>query len=481
MIDDEEARENFMKDICTFLRKFSRISFGVMPKVLSIAWERFGEIKDALTDEQYQQEDIQELMSKLLEDVRNISEELSKYINCPSWNRPTIFFDDDDEYTIIYSKPKAITPDLPIEEPDNSLSMGDEHLDTIPSVEILVPIPSEFEGISDDTCDVPVCDDSSTFDALSNHSEILSDSNNNDTSSDDGDFEYIEYVSLEVVNDVDQEEKEFDLEDIFQIQDVILREKLLNVERLITNIKSLTDNPTPDLVLKSSTSFPIPVTDSDSFFEESDTSFSHLDNSLPEFETFNDHTEETRSGSTTTHDNNSLPEYDSFLFEIEPDQGGLSSVVISDNSNDPILELPEFESFHFDRYPSFLRLPPELPDVEIVLNFEPDTPVINNFYELNEDKCFDLEGGEIVLSPNVEDGDSFTFALVSHLPYGLSFSFTTPSGVKMSFLTPNQVGHLHLEPVASHQDGTFMCFNVCPNINENPIEIFSSTLSSMTN
>ncbi|GJR30830.1 hypothetical protein Tco_1107062 [Tanacetum coccineum] len=59
MIDDEEARENFMEDICTFLRKFSRISFGVMPKVLSIAWERFGEIKDALTDEQYQQEDIQ--------------------------------------------------------------------------------------------------------------------------------------------------------------------------------------------------------------------------------------------------------------------------------------------------------------------------------------------------------------------------------------------------------------------------------------
>ncbi|GKB21385.1 hypothetical protein Tco_0855308 [Tanacetum coccineum] len=35
--------------------------------------------------------------------------------------------DDDDDYTI------AITPVLPIEEPDNSLSMGDEHLDTIPT------------------------------------------------------------------------------------------------------------------------------------------------------------------------------------------------------------------------------------------------------------------------------------------------------------------------------------------------------------
>ncbi|GJZ51083.1 hypothetical protein Tco_0605598 [Tanacetum coccineum] len=155
MIDDEEARENFMKDICTFLRKFSQ--------------------------------DIQELMSKLLEDVRNISEELSEYINCPSWNRPIFYDNDDDEYTIIYSKPKAITPDLPTGEPDNSLSMGDEHLDTIPSVENLVPILSEFEGISEDTCDVPFCKDPSIFDALNDHFEILSDSNDDGTSSDDND------------------------------------------------------------------------------------------------------------------------------------------------------------------------------------------------------------------------------------------------------------------------------------------------------
>ncbi|GJW11620.1 hypothetical protein Tco_1577447 [Tanacetum coccineum] len=49
---------------------------------------------------------------------------------------------------------------------------------------------------------------------------------NDDTSSDDDDFEDVEYVSLEEVND-DQEEKEFDLDDILQIQEVILREKLL--------------------------------------------------------------------------------------------------------------------------------------------------------------------------------------------------------------------------------------------------------------
>ncbi|GKE74377.1 hypothetical protein Tco_1536418, partial [Tanacetum coccineum] len=231
---------------------------------------------------------------------------------------------------------------------------------------------------------------------------------NDDTSRDDDDFENIECVILEEVNDVDQEEKEFDLEDIFQIQDVILREKLLNVHRLISNIESLKVNPTPDRVLESPSPFPIPIADSDSFLEESDTSLSHLDNSLPEFETSSDHTEETRSGSTTTHANYSLPEYDSFLFEIEPDQEGLTSI---DNSNNTLLELPEFESFHFD--PSFPRPPPEPPDVEICLQFELDAPVIDNFNELNDDQ----RGSEIDFSQNVEDDDSFTFVIRTFLPF----------------------------------------------------------------
>ncbi|GJT65715.1 hypothetical protein Tco_1017195 [Tanacetum coccineum] len=102
-------------------------------------------------------------INKLLEDLKIISEELAEFINSPSWNRPTFYDVDDDEYTIIYRSSKAITPDLSIEEPDKSLSMGDEHLSTIPetksneviksSVENLVPIPSESEGISDDTDD----------------------------------------------------------------------------------------------------------------------------------------------------------------------------------------------------------------------------------------------------------------------------------------------------------------------------------------
>ncbi|GJW05539.1 hypothetical protein Tco_1564395 [Tanacetum coccineum] len=83
-------------------------------------------------------------------------------------------------------------------------------------------------------------------------------------------------------------------------------------------------------MLKSPSTFPIPVEDSDSFFKKFDTSLSYSDNSLPEFETFSDHTEKTNSGSTTTHADNSLPEYDSFLFETGPDQGELTSVVMGE-------------------------------------------------------------------------------------------------------------------------------------------------------
>nr|GEW46257.1 hypothetical protein [Tanacetum cinerariifolium] len=73
---------------------------------------------------------------------------------------------------------------------------------------------------------------------------------------------------------------------------------------------------------------------------ESDNSLS--DNFSPEFETFCDHTEETRSGNTTTHAHNSLLEYDSFCFKIEPDQERLINVmkndISDDSSNDPLLE-----------------------------------------------------------------------------------------------------------------------------------------------
>ncbi|GKF91119.1 hypothetical protein Tco_0274820, partial [Tanacetum coccineum] len=86
-------------------------------------------------------------------------------------------------------------------EPEDSLSMVDEHLSTIPkkesdevinsSVEDLVPIPSESEDTSrsDSECDLPFCDDSPPLDVLRGNfmtfSNPLFDSNDYFTSSDD--------------------------------------------------------------------------------------------------------------------------------------------------------------------------------------------------------------------------------------------------------------------------------------------------------
>ncbi|GJU98857.1 hypothetical protein Tco_1328128 [Tanacetum coccineum] len=64
------------------------------------------------------------------------------------------------------------------------------------------------------------------------------------------------------------------------------------------------------------------------------------------FETFSDHTEKTGSGSTTTHADNSLPEYDSFLFETEPGQGELTSVVIEDILGEPRVYVPNVLPTH---------------------------------------------------------------------------------------------------------------------------------------
>ncbi|GKD50537.1 hypothetical protein Tco_1279513 [Tanacetum coccineum] len=102
----------------------------------------------------------------------------------------SIFFDDDDDdddeestiplNEIIYQIPpsNAITPVLLTMEAEDSLIIGDENLSTIlekepdefikPSVEDLVPIPSEFEDTSDNDseCVLPFCDDSPPLDVL---------------------------------------------------------------------------------------------------------------------------------------------------------------------------------------------------------------------------------------------------------------------------------------------------------------------------
>nr|GEY22665.1 hypothetical protein [Tanacetum cinerariifolium] len=227
----------------------------------------------------------------------------------------------------------AIAPILSTKEPECSLTMRYEHPITTletesdeiikSSVEELVPISNECEVTSEDKreCDVLVCEDSSTFDVCDNHFDILSDSNyDDDISSDDVAFEDIEYieaslpdpklVSLEEENDVHQEEEEFNLEDI---QDVILHEKLVSINRLIVNIESLNDNPTPDR----------------SFEFEDNPSFLRPPPEAPDAE-----------------------------FDFEPDAGEQISVVINNNDELECLdqrgEIDEFKNVEDDDYFPFI-------------------------------------------------------------------------------------------------------------------------------
>nr|GEV40895.1 hypothetical protein [Tanacetum cinerariifolium] len=255
---------------------------------------------------------------------------------------------DDKDYVI------AVTPSLSTEEPDNSLSMGDEHLDTIlvtesdefvkSSVENLISILSEFEGIPDNMCDVPFHENSSPLDVSKDQFEHFSDSNDEFSSNDDDSFsidniEYVEashldseLVGLEVMEIVIPEVGGIDDDIHLTIKDDILREKLLNINLLIANIEALNDNPTPsfDFMTKSSS------TSLNSLLEETNT----FDNSLPEFETFCFDVEEISSGSTTTRSDICLLEYEAFYDDHIKEISSGSTTTHSDSSL--------YDSFIFD-------------------------------------------------------------------------------------------------------------------------------------
>nr|GEV26312.1 hypothetical protein [Tanacetum cinerariifolium] len=240
--------------------------------------------------------------------------------------------------------------------------MGDEHLDTIPatesdefikfSVENLVPIPSETEGIPGNMCDVPFHDNSPPLDVSKDQFEDLSDSNDDSTSIDNDSFsidniKYVEasppdseLVSLEVMEIVIPEVGGIDDDILLTIKDDILREKLLNINLLIANIEPLKDNPTPSsnfMTKSSSTSL--------NFLLEKANTF---DNSLPKYETFCFNLEEISSGSTTTRSDISLPDYEAFYDDHVKEISSGSTTTHSDSSL--------YDSFIFDH--SIIPFPP---------------------------------------------------------------------------------------------------------------------------
>nr|GFA49208.1 hypothetical protein [Tanacetum cinerariifolium] len=252
----------------------------------------------------------------------------------------------------------AVTPSLPTEEPVNSLSMGDEHLDTISetesdefiksSIENLIPIPKEVDAFLD-------VEDGPTLSQFPQS-----------------------YLDPE--------------------GDILLLEAFLN------------DDPSLDFKTKSSSISLNSLLEENNTFDNSSPEFeifcfdveeissgsttTRSDISLPEYEVFyDDHVKEISSGSTTTHSDSPLyesfifdlsikpfppadrsdfyefadefihfispPEYDCFLFKIEPNSGDFTMDVVEDISP--------------TREPKVHNALPTHPTLQLNLKFQPSS------------------------------------------------------------------------------------------------------------
>nr|GEW86842.1 hypothetical protein [Tanacetum cinerariifolium] len=134
-----QARENLMEAIQAFLKKYDQMPPKEKIMALLLAEKRFLKIKQALEEEHNQPKNIQELLLKLINDLKILNgiqlkqEEQAAKVSSQYW-KPPIFDNDDDEEK-------------------------DEHLNTIPdtesdeenesSVKDLNLTPSESEDLSD--------------------------------------------------------------------------------------------------------------------------------------------------------------------------------------------------------------------------------------------------------------------------------------------------------------------------------------------
>ncbi|GJU02036.1 hypothetical protein Tco_1112374 [Tanacetum coccineum] len=351
-----------------------------------------------------QSEEVQELLSKLVQDLQSINEELAEYINTPSWNLPTSSYDDDDdEYSFatqeyLMTCSTEIIPDSP---KTDSLIMVDKHLDTIPetkseeiiksSVENLVQNPSKSEDECE--CDVPDYDDSqmTNFSTFSN--PLFDDSTSSDDNSSHDEvihemsfitysnplFDLDEEIISSEFNPIYNEDPDstpkidrFDTEsyllgdtlmasspkvdstlDEFAGELITIPPRIVNREHeeyISMMERLLYDNSTPrppeafqansDTIIESLPTFPIPVEDSDSLREEIDI-FPGPDDFIPPGIESDDYDSEDDDNST------SLTEFESIHVDY-PNLGDSTINVVEDIPVDVPNILPTHPTLHMD-------------------------------------------------------------------------------------------------------------------------------------
>nr|GEZ78121.1 hypothetical protein [Tanacetum cinerariifolium] len=348
--------------------------------------------------------------------------EEAQAVKAQSWKLPVCYDDDDDEEGY-YSLNDNIISELPPysavthSEPVDSLSMGDEHLNTIPTtesdefikscVENLVPNPSESKG--ENGCDVLA--------GFTTFSNVLFNDDYDSDSSDDQSLSVEDEVSMiyskSLFDDEENISPKIDLHyfnaesnlfesllnrdtfiDSSPMFDYLLEEfsgelahndpipsgiveadfDLKEEIRLVKNLSYDNSSPRPserllsvliiwkDPVSEFSTVLNAEITDTIvKYFSPYHIPVEDSDSQMEEIDLFLDTNDLMSSGSEND-------DYDS-----KGDMHFLEELL----SNDPF-PLFENESYNFDHHynPSFPRPPLEPPDVEIFFDFEPDTGVL---------------------------------------------------------------------------------------------------------
>nr|GEY37008.1 hypothetical protein [Tanacetum cinerariifolium] len=355
-------------------------------------------------------------------------------------------------------------------------------------------------------CDVPFHDNSPPLDILKDQFEDFSNSNDDSTSTDDDSFSIddIEYVKASPPDSelVTLEEVELDIPEvggidediILTIKDDILREKLLNINLLISKIKALKDNPTlySDFMTKSfSTSlnfflegtntFDNSLPESETFcFDSKENSSGNtttrVDISLPDYEAFyDDHVKEISSGSTTTHSNFSF--YDFFIFDllINPfPPADRSEFYHEEFANElaHIISPPEYDCFSFKNVPNLEDFTMDV----VEDNFPTREPRVHVPNGLPTHPNLQLNLDFILSSESL-----FAYVVgifLSFLSYSVTPQYLLSFGNEDIIFDPDIFICHSSTPDVSHRSGTFIKFNVYLKLlNGSPMEILFSICS----
>nr|GEX43510.1 reverse transcriptase domain-containing protein [Tanacetum cinerariifolium] len=363
-----KGTKNGNPERCIMIKKTTRTDIAIILKK-----NNKGQICQTVKDLMEQLTSMCEMVGQFIqkkEEEKKIEEDQAA--NARYWKIPACG-DDGDDYNF------AITPD----EPVDSLIMGDEHHNTIPtmksdefimsSVENLVPNPSESEGES--KCDVPTREEFTTF------SNVLFDADYEFDSSDDQSL-YDEDVPEKIFsNPLFEEEiipmkidQHYDNAESDLVESPRTHDSSLTIS---SKIDSLLDEFAGELTLLKSIPLGINETDCDLENEIRLTKRLLYDNSSPhpleEFVSENSNADiESFSPSPI-----SVEDSDSFMEEIdlsftpddpmtlgieEDDYDSERDILIFEELLDNYsLSLPKNESFHFD-IPSFSRPPAKPPD-----------------------------------------------------------------------------------------------------------------------